>query len=131
MANGIGGEQKTDDNDSANVDPEDARYNFIRWIVTGSAFAMGPSRADPRTGQILDADIIFDDSLLRVYWEDFDIFGPAPVATIMGPELTQFLAQNPSFIPAGQTIEQVQAAAKNSAGELMYNSTKHAGDGVG
>jgi hypothetical protein len=131
IVNAIVVQQQTEDNEFANVDPEDARYNFIRWIVTGNAFAMGPSRADPRTGQILDADIIFDDSLLRVYWEDFDIFGPGPVSTIMGPELPQFLAQNPAFIPAGQTPEQVMAAAKNTAGELLYQSTHHAGQAGG
>ena len=86
-------QQQTDDNEFANVDPEDARYNFIRWIVTGRGFAMGPSRADPRTGQILDADIIFDDSMLRFYFREFETFGPAPVAAMMGPEFTEFLRE--------------------------------------
>ncbi len=48
-------------------DPEDIRYNTFRWITTTSAFAMGPSRTNPRTGQILDADILFDESMVR-YW---------------------------------------------------------------
>ena len=99
-----------------------ARYNFIRWIVTGRAFAMGPSRADPRTGQILDADIIFDDSMLRYRFNEFEVFGPAPVAAMMGPELTDFLTENPGFIPAGQTLEQVKSAKKEINGELLFNS---------
>ncbi|HEV8606474.1 MAG TPA: zinc-dependent metalloprotease [Tepidisphaeraceae bacterium] len=115
-------QQQTDDNEFANVDPEDARYNFIRWIVTGRAFAMGPSRADPRTGQILDADIIFDDSMLRHRFGEFDVFGPGPVAAMMGPDLTEFLTANPQFIPAGQTVEQVKAAAKEMSGEMLVDA---------
>ena len=97
--------QQTDDNEFADIDPEDARYNFIRWIVTGNAFAMGPSRADPRTGQILDADIIFDDSMLRYYVQDFDLHSPGAISAIAGPELTKFLRENPSFLPAGHTLD--------------------------
>src|SRR5947207_11849239 len=115
-------QQQTEDNEFANVDPEDARYNFIRWIVTGRAFAMGPHRADPRTGQILDADIIFDDSMLRYRFNEFEVFGPGPVAAMMGPELTDFLTENPQFIPAGQTLDQVKAAAKQTRGEMLHDA---------
>ena len=49
------------------IDPEDVRYNFFRWISSERAFAMGPSRVNPETGEILDADIIFDDAMLKHY----------------------------------------------------------------
>ena len=49
------------------VYPEDVRYNFFRWITSERAFAMGPSRVNPETGQILDADIIFDDAMLKLW----------------------------------------------------------------
>src|SRR6185295_9717782 len=62
--------QQTEDNEHAGKDPEDARYNFFRWIVSDEAFAMGPSRVNPRTGQILDADIVFDDSMVESYAGD-------------------------------------------------------------
>lgn len=48
-------------------DPEDIRFNTFRWIATSRGFAMGPSRTNPLTGQILDADILFDESMVR-YW---------------------------------------------------------------
>lgn len=48
-------------------DPEDARYNTIRWVV-GAGFAIGPSRVNPLTGQILDADILIGESWIR-YWQ--------------------------------------------------------------
>ncbi|MDF1661058.1 MAG: zinc-dependent metalloprotease [Planctomycetota bacterium] len=56
--------QQTATNEFKDFDPEDARYNFFRWITSGRAFAMGPSRVNPLTGEILDADIIFDDAYL-------------------------------------------------------------------
>ncbi len=65
--------QQTEDNEFKDFDPEDARYNFFRWIVSERAFAMGPSRVNPYTGQILDADIIFDDSMARHYLRDYDM----------------------------------------------------------
>ncbi|MBI3838426.1 MAG: zinc-dependent metalloprotease, partial [Planctomycetia bacterium] len=53
--------------DLDDFDPEDIRYNTFRWITTSLGFAMGPSRTNPKTGQILDADIIFDEGMIR-YW---------------------------------------------------------------
>jgi hypothetical protein len=49
-------------------DPEDIGHNTFRWITTGGAFAMGASRANPLTGELLDADIIFDADLVR-FWK--------------------------------------------------------------
>jgi len=46
--------------DDATWDPEDINYNTFRWITAGVKFAQGPSRVNPITGQILDADVIFD-----------------------------------------------------------------------
>ncbi len=62
--------QQTEDI-AADLDPEDIRYNFFRWIYSEIAFAMGPSRVDPRTGQILDADIIMDDSMVRAEIQEY------------------------------------------------------------
>jgi hypothetical protein len=59
--------QQRDDED---FDPEDMNYNTFRWITTGRAFAMGPSRANPLTGEILDADIIFDGDLVRMWKQE-------------------------------------------------------------
>lgn len=48
-------------------EPEDIRFNTFRWITTSAGFAMGPSRTNPKTGEILDADIVFDESMIRAY----------------------------------------------------------------
>lgn len=90
--------QQTDDNEFANYDPEDARYNFFRWIVSGRAFAMGPHVHDPRTGEILDADIIMDDSFIRVWMHDLDMFSPSTVAALKGPGFTAWGEQHPELM---------------------------------
>jgi hypothetical protein len=53
--------------DDPEWDPEDTRYSTIRWITSHqpSFGAIGPSRWDPRTGEILDADILFEASMIQ------------------------------------------------------------------
>jgi predicted Zn-dependent protease len=93
-------QQQTDDNEFADYDPEDARYNFFRWIVSGRSFAMGPSRVDPRTGQILDADIIMDDSFVRVYMQEFDLLAPSATAQLKGPAFELWRERYPDLAAA-------------------------------
>ena len=48
--------------DDADWDTLDARHASIRWFVGADAgFARGPRHSDPRTGEILDADIAMSD----------------------------------------------------------------------
>lgn len=52
--------------DDADWDPADIRYNTIRWFAaTDAGFAIGPSRANPLTGELYDADISFSDGIMR------------------------------------------------------------------
>jgi hypothetical protein len=46
--------------DTASWDPADIRYNVIRWVSSDLGYAIGPSFVNPRTGQILGADITID-----------------------------------------------------------------------
>ncbi len=49
-----------------NFDTMDARHASIRWFVGADVgFAIGPSHKDPRTGEILDADIGMSDVFAR------------------------------------------------------------------
>lgn len=58
--------------DNATWDPADVRYNTIRWINTvDGLFALGPSRVNPLTGEILDADIIVDAGFVRSLKQDY------------------------------------------------------------
>ncbi len=52
--------------DKDNFDTMDARHASIRWFVGADVgFAIGPSHKDPRTGEILDADIGMSDVFAR------------------------------------------------------------------
>ena len=58
--------------DNADWDPADTRYNTIRWMIQpGNAYAVGPSRANPFTGELYDADIRIGSDYLRFYYTDF------------------------------------------------------------
>jgi hypothetical protein len=58
--------------DRADWNPADVRYNTIRWFNSVDGFfAMGPSRTNPLTGEILDADIIIDSNLVRAIKQNF------------------------------------------------------------
>jgi hypothetical protein len=56
-------------------DPEDINYNTFRWVTNDQGYAMGPSRANPLTGEIFDADIIFDASMVRWWKREYQLRG--------------------------------------------------------
>lgn len=68
-------------------DPEDVNYNTFRWITSSAGFAMGPSRVNPLTGQILDADIIFDADFVQFWKRDFETFTAEGIAAMTGGPL--------------------------------------------
>ncbi len=45
--------------DDSDFDPDNMNYNCFRYVATTTANAMGPSYVDPRTGEILAADVIW------------------------------------------------------------------------
>lgn len=46
--------------------PEDARYSVIRWLPSTTENASGPHIHDPRTGEILEADIQFYHNVMNL-----------------------------------------------------------------
>ena len=61
--NAIVAKQQTDKDD---FDTMDARHASVRWFTGADVgFAIGPSHKDPRTGEILDADIGMSDVFAR------------------------------------------------------------------
>ena len=81
-------------------DPEDINYNTFRWIATDQGFAMGPSRANPLTGEIIDADIIFDASMVRFYRTEYSLAkAGAPASTIQASRMGWNFIR-PPFVPA-------------------------------
>jgi Met-zincin/Domain of unknown function (DUF5117)/Domain of unknown function (DUF5118) len=62
--------------DNATWNPADVRYNTIRWLnsLDAAFFGIGPSRVNPITGEILDADIVVDANTVRSQQQDYRIF---------------------------------------------------------
>lgn len=46
---------------------EDARYSTVRYVATTTRNAMGPSVSDPRSGEIIESDIVWYHNHLRSY----------------------------------------------------------------
>jgi len=46
--------------------PEDVRYSVVRWLPSTTENAVGPHIHDPRTGEILDADIQFYHNVMNL-----------------------------------------------------------------
>ena len=80
-------------------DPEDVRYNFVRWLNNNIGTAIGPSRVNPLTGQILDADIILTDGWIRHYWRQFNETLPELAMEGFSPDTLAWLKNYPEWDP--------------------------------
>jgi len=80
-------------------DPEDVRFNFIRWLNNDVGTAIGPSRVHPETGEILDADIILTDGWIRHYNFNYNDLMPKVAMESMSPETLAWLGKNPNWDP--------------------------------
>lgn len=105
-------------------DPEDARYNFIRWLSNDQGTAVGPSRAHPLTGEILDADIVLTDGWIRYFWYQSNEYLPETATQNFTPETMTWLDQHPQWDPrilmaAPQERDRL-LAARSGLGVLKY-----------
>jgi hypothetical protein len=107
-------------------DPEDVRYNFLLWTNAPIGFAIGPSRVDPRTGQILDADIVMSEGFVRSWARSWHQLVPEVAIEGFGPETLAWLAENPDWDPRVRLAplaerEQVKAriARAHAHGEIL------------
>ena len=48
-------------------DPEDVRYSTVRYVANTTRNAVGPSVSDPRSGEIIESDIIWYHNHIRSY----------------------------------------------------------------
>ncbi len=105
-------------------DPEDVRYNFVRWLNNDVATAIGPSRAHPLTGQILDADIVLTDGWIRAFYNWYED-KPSEVTTSLTPETLVWLEAHPQWDPRVQLLPAAERQAmlderarRTAAGDL-------------
>ena len=80
-------------------DPEDVRYNFIRWLNNDIGTAIGPSRVHPMTGQILDADIILTDGWIRHFNFNYEDLMPKLAMEGVSAETLGWLGRHPTWDP--------------------------------
>lgn len=101
-------------------DPEDVRYNFVRWLNNNVGTAIGPSRVHPLTGQILDADIILTDGWIRYYDMQYNEILPKLAMEGFSPQTLAWLNEHPRwdprvlFAPPAERQRMLQARVRSS-----------------
>ena len=74
--------QVLDAPDDSAYSAADARYSTIRWTATNrSVYAVGPTNVDPRTGEILNADILVSAAWIQT-WRGESREYTAPTASV-------------------------------------------------
>lgn len=120
-------------------DPEDVRWNFIRWLNNNVGTAIGPSRVNPWTGEILDADIVLTDGWIRHFNRQFNDVLPTLAMEGFDSDTYAWLAKHPNWDPRvrlaapsqrNQVAQQIQrdAAAPFAGHPLSMNRTTLFGD---
>ena len=67
--NAIIAKEAPDPHQDPTWDPEDARFNVIRWVAEPVQNAQGPHVHDPRSGEVISAHIIFWHDILKITQE--------------------------------------------------------------
>jgi hypothetical protein len=113
-------------------DPEDVRYNFVRWLANDQGTAIGPSRTDPRTGQILDADVVLTDGWIRHFWHQSNELLPEIAMTGLSAETLAWLDRNPQWDPrvrlADPSVRDFVLAQRSQRGVARYGGIPAGGD---
>ena len=83
---------------NADWDAADVRYNVIRWSDSLYPWAsgLGPSRVNPLTGEILDADVILDASIVSDLGLEYD--------TLVADGMTAGVAGAKQLAPCGHPL---------------------------
>jgi hypothetical protein len=105
--------------DDPEFDAEDARYHTIRWIVSDepSFGAIGPSRTDPRTGEIIDADILIEQNMIASFRKTYRRYAGPEAMADMDPMLRYL--ENPAENPEFAALMEIQRRTNN--GVAMCN----------
>ncbi len=99
---------------------EDARYSTVRWMANFNAvYAIGPSDIDPRTGEILNADILVAASFVPFWQGEYREYA--------GPQtLTGAVFQEDSLLradPSGRMLRRCRYAAGLSRYGTLLRAT--------
>ncbi len=115
--------------DDATWDPADVRYNTIRWFNSIDAgFALGPVRANPLTGEILDADVLVSANVIRVMEREYRSLSQnsLPGTPGISPLVTNSLLCNPGLrlpnFPRGSFLPNARGANHPFINQLQATS---------
>jgi len=120
--------------DDAEWDARDLRYNVLRWTSSGESpwGGYGPTWSDPRTGQILGADIMLEFSWIRTFLERDRLFseplpGASGVSGVQGRncQAGALMQSNLQFARALLTVEPGGAAESELLRQSMYGLVSH------
>ena len=112
------------------IDPEDARYNFFRWNASSQGYAIGPSRTNPYTGEILDADVVWHQGLTRAVDSMLGTFVDELTVQSFDPETLAFFADHPNWDPrvrlaSPETRELVERSLALEAASVTDHTLGH------
>ena len=111
-------QQDKESGEHMDKDPEDVRYNFVRWLNNNVSTAIGPSRVNPKTGEILDADIILTDGWIRTFNYQFANIMPKLLLEGASPEEMAWYVAHPNWDPRVRM-------AKPSEREFVMQQIRH------
>ncbi len=105
--------------DDADWDAGDIRYNVLRWTSspTPPYGGYGPSFTNPRTGEIIGADVMLELDFVRVFKQEARIHGPAQLSR-MAP---------PRFEPVERAVEIAAEAALSGDLDSVRRALRDAG----
>ncbi|HIB51122.1 MAG TPA: DUF5117 domain-containing protein [Phycisphaerales bacterium] len=103
-------------------DPEDARYNFLLWTTADMGFAIGPSRVDPETGRILDADIVMDEAFVSGWTKAWHRLLPEIAMESFDPAAREWLKTHPNWDPR---IRLADPFERKAIAQQIYSRPAH------
>jgi hypothetical protein len=112
---------------NAKWDGADVRYNTVRWFLAHRAgFAQGPSRIDPLTGQIYDADIRVSADMATYLYRQFKM-QVSPMMWLKGTgahTLLQPFSHAQSLLRLERALKQLKKRPRMPKGHL-HNRWRH------
>jgi hypothetical protein len=112
-------------------DPEDARYNSVRWITSDSPdfVAISPHISDPETGQIIRTTVVIDGESMRAVRRGY----VDRVLPVLRVQRNAFLAMNqlqPQTASAGASVNDVIDTNGDLSCDAMESETNQAALGM-
>lgn len=101
----------------------DLRYNSISVMISEATYALGPHVHDPRSGEILHSDIIFEYGFFNAVMRDFDIFSPVNPPE-QGPQRTTHFARS-DFADTNDIVKDRITSQRPLAKSLQTSPGQH------